>query len=101
MSKSNCWEFKKCGREPGGAKEAELGVCRAASLTPVDGVNGGAKAGRACWAVAGTLCGGEIQGTFAAKYSSCSRCDFYQLVVTEQGQDFVGTSGIRRALSRS
>lgn len=23
----NCWEFKKCGRETGGSKVKELGVC--------------------------------------------------------------------------
>jgi len=23
----NCWEFKKCGREPGGEKASELGIC--------------------------------------------------------------------------
>jgi len=27
--KLNCWEFKKCGRQPGGPKVAELGVCPA------------------------------------------------------------------------
>jgi hypothetical protein len=25
----NCWEFKKCGMEKGGAKATELGVCPA------------------------------------------------------------------------
>jgi hypothetical protein len=24
--KINCWEFKKCGRQPGGHKEKELGT---------------------------------------------------------------------------
>ena len=27
----NCWEVKKCGREPGGKSVATLGVCPAAS----------------------------------------------------------------------
>ena len=31
MSLINCWEVKKCGREPGGAKVAELGVCPAST----------------------------------------------------------------------
>jgi len=31
--KKNCWEFMKCGREPGGVNAIELGVCRAATET--------------------------------------------------------------------
>lgn len=62
----NCWEFKKCGREPGGAKAGELGVCPAYP----DG-------GRNCAAVAGTFCGGKVQGSFATKVQSCKKCDFY------------------------
>lgn len=27
MAKLNCWEFKKCGRETGGLKIKEMGVC--------------------------------------------------------------------------
>jgi len=64
----NCWEFKNCGRAPGGANEAELGVCPAYSLG----------AGQACWLVAGTFCGGRAQGTFAKEQSSCLACDFYK-----------------------
>jgi len=29
MKNNNCWEYKKCGREPGGIKVHELGVCPA------------------------------------------------------------------------
>ena len=72
----NCWEFKKCGREPGGAKAEELGVCQAAIESRVDEVNRGKNGGRSCWAVTGTLCGGEVQGTFAAKLGNCLMCDF-------------------------
>jgi hypothetical protein len=32
--KLNCWEVKKCGREPGGVKVKELGVCPASELMP-------------------------------------------------------------------
>ena len=69
--KLNCWEFKRCGREPGGMNSRELGVCPAASETRVDGANGGHNGGRACWAVAGTLCGGKVQGTYAMKMGTC------------------------------
>ncbi len=83
--KINCWEFKKCGREPGGEKIAELGLCPAASEESTDGVNEGKNAGRVCWAVAGTFCGGKVQGTFAEKYLSCMACDFFKLVKEQEG----------------
>jgi two-component system NtrC family sensor kinase len=31
-----------------------------------------------CWQVAGTYCGGEVQGAFAQKYGSCVQCNVYQ-----------------------
>ncbi len=75
----------QCGREPGGARADELGACPAAVDTSFDGINSGENGGRICWAVAGTFCGGGIQGTFAEKRKSCVRCDFFQKVQTEQG----------------
>ncbi len=63
----NCWDHKKCGREANGAKASELGVCPAYTK----------KAGEACWLVAGTFCGGQVQGTFAEKEHNCMQCDFY------------------------
>jgi len=87
MAKLNCWEFKKCGRQPGGAKVAELGDCVAATEVRTDGVNDGKKGGRACWAIAETLCGGQVQGSFVVKLGNCLRCEFYQLVGEEQGAD--------------
>lgn len=86
--KQNCWEFKKCGREIGGEKEDELGVCPAAALQMHDGKNNGKNAGRYCWAVSGTFCEGEIQGSFAKKITNCVLCDFFQHVVGEEGRDF-------------
>lgn len=88
MGKMNCWEFKKCGREPGGAKVAELGVCVAASDKECHTLNSGVKGGRMCWAVTGTLCGGKVQGTFAQKQLSCITCEFYLQVKREEGRDF-------------
>jgi serine/threonine protein kinase len=83
--KLNCWEYKECGREPGGIKADELGVCPAASDHSFDGINTGKCAGRFCWAVAGTFCGGSIQGTFAEKRDSCLSCDFFKRVQAEEG----------------
>ncbi len=85
MAKLNCWEFKKCGREPGGAKVAQLGVCAAAAETRTDGVNGGKNGGRICWAVTGTLCGGKVQGTFARKIANCLMdCAFFRATMKEE-----------------
>ncbi len=81
----NCWEFKKCGRQPGGAKAGELGVCPAAVEARVDGTNRGTNGGRSCWAIAGTLCGGKVQGIFATKLANCKECEFYTLVTNEEG----------------
>lgn len=81
----NCWEVKNCGRERGGAKVAELGVCPAAIETSTDGLNGGKNGGRICWAVTGTFCGGKVQGSFAEKQLSCMTCDFFKQVKEEEG----------------
>lgn len=84
-SKLNCWEVKNCGRQPGGVKAAELGVCVAATSQAANGVNGGKHGGRICWAIAGTLCGGKVQGSFAQKLSGCAQCSFYSSVKQEEG----------------
>ena len=84
-TRQNCWEFKQCGRGPGGAKVGELGLCPAATEEDADGINGGTNAGGVCWAVAGTLCGGQVQGTFADKRLSCLSCEFFLLVKSEEG----------------
>ena len=78
--KQNCWDSKKCGRQPGGAKVSEFGVCPAATDAVSDGTNGGKNAGRYCWAVTGTFCGGKVQGTYAQKHLTCMHCDFFKQV---------------------
>ena len=80
----NCWEFMDCRREPGGSRAAELGECPAALTGKYDSINHGANAGRICWAVAGTFCGGVVQGTFAQKHRDCMSCAFYLKVAHEE-----------------
>lgn len=63
----NCWEFKKCGREKCGVNVGQLGVCVAYPYN-----------GKTCASIAGTLCGGKIQGSFAIKLADCKQCDFYK-----------------------
>lgn len=51
-----CWEHKKCDKKN----------------CPSHGA-----ANLRCWQVAGTFCGGEVQGFFANKYGDCRKCDVY------------------------
>ena len=83
--KLNCWEVTLCGREPEGTSIEPAGVCPAAADISFDGINSGVCGGRICWAVAGTFCGGCIQGSFAEKRASCLECDFYRMVQEEEG----------------
>ena len=94
MAKQNCWEFKKCGRELGGLKAKELGVCPASTQTKAHGMNSGKNGGRTCWALTGTLCGGKAQGSFAEKVGNCMACEFYKLVSEEEGANYKTTKEI-------
>ena len=86
--RQNCWEFKKCGLGPDSANTIKIQTCPAALPGSYDGINKGVHAGRFCWAVSGTLCGGKIQGNFAGKLGSCIHCDFLKHVNDEEGRDF-------------
>jgi len=86
--RKNCWEHKGCGREPGGKFAATLGICPATTDARMHGVHGGKNSGRACWVIAGTLCGGKVQGTFGVKYKNCEQCDFYQTTRASEGPNF-------------
>ena len=100
MKKLNCWEFKKCGRDPWGENVPEFGICPVALEDRADGINAGENAGRACWAIAGTFCGGKIQGTSASKIDTCKNCDFYKLVFKEEKLAVQNASEIRESLTR-
>lgn len=101
MDKKNCWEHKNCGRWPGGPKAVELGVCPVTMDTALEGAHGGVKAGRACWVVGGSLCGGKIQGTYAQKLSNCWRCDFMNKVKQEEDISPIGFSHTRLGMERA
>ena len=99
--KKNCWEFKKCGRQPGGARAEELGICPVTIHGDLNGAHGGSNAGRACWVVAGSLCGGTIQGTFAQKLLNCWSCDFMKTVKQEEEPSTFGFSHTRLGMERT
>lgn len=86
--KQNCWEVLQCGREPGGVRTEESGVCPAAAESTYNGYNNGSNAGRYCWRVAGTLCADKVHGDFADKVCVCGQCRFFLQVVREEGKDF-------------
>lgn len=83
-AKMNCWQYKDCGRQPGGSKAEKEGVCPAAVENTLHMFNNGLKGGRACWLVAGTFCDQKISGTFAEKIDTCKNCGFYKMVQDEE-----------------
>jgi len=92
MVRRNCWEAMKCGGQPAGEDAEELGACPAALPNEhFDGVNKGKHCGRFCWAVAGTLCGGKVQGNHAKKFMDCLRCEFLKQVNEDEGRNFILT----------
>ena len=89
-NKINCWEYMKCGQEPGGKNAKKLGVCPAAGDKTFDGFNSGENSGRFCWHVAGKLFPGEeVKGTCAKKLYSCTECKFINKVANEEANDFI------------
>lgn len=59
----NCWDYMKCGRELGGKKVDECGVCPVVTYTAFNKINDGFNGGRYCW---------EIVGTFPISNLRCS-----------------------------
>ena len=100
MKKENCWEFKKCGRQPGGHRAEELGICPVTTDQRLAGAHDGANAGRACWVVAGSLCGGKVQGAYAQKLNNCWRCDFMNKVKQEEDPSDHGFSVTRLGMEK-
>jgi len=96
----NCWEYKKCGCGPEDSM-ADAAKCPAIFEKKLDGVHNGKNAGRTCWVIAGTYCNGAVQGKFAQKYSTCLNCDFYQMVLEEEGPGFEITLLLMKRLRKS
>lgn len=88
MAKLNCWEYKNCGREPGGKNVQQLGICPATQFEKLNGIHDGKNGGRACWIVSETLCKGEIQGSWGKKYKQCMECPFYKSVREQEAGKF-------------
>jgi len=89
--KLNCWEVKSCGKCTTMVEDDACPVCRESKL---NGVHGGLNAGRACWTVSHTKCGGSTQGDFGKKFNSCMECNFYKLVKDEEKGAFMLSASI-------
>jgi hypothetical protein len=87
--KNNCWEARHCN--------AQL-TCPVCNEKRLDGIHGGSNAGRCCWVVSGTFCGGTSSGHFAKKYDTCEKCDFYQQVKQEEYPNFMFINLLRKKL---
>ena len=60
-----CWEIMQCSETDCPAYKNDCGRC---------------------WLIAGTMCGGKVQGKFADKYDSCTSCVVYQQAI---GDDLI------------
>lgn len=84
----NCWEFTRCGREPGRGDGQGGASCSALTDTRSHGSNGGTHAGRICWAVAGTFSIAKPAAPCDVGALSCADCDFFKRVREEEGKGF-------------
>ena len=84
-TKLNCWQFKNCGREPGGILAKIHGECLVARTMKFDGLNDGIGAGRACWMVHNSVCRQAMN--LSGPVDPCHTCDFYKRVVFEQEEN--------------
>ncbi|UCC45529.1 MAG: hypothetical protein JSU65_06325 [Candidatus Zixiibacteriota bacterium] len=80
--KLNCWEFKMCGREPGGVFAEALGVCPVAKALKFDGINEGKAGGRTCWMLRGSLVDESL--VCADPGVTCADCAFHRRVIHEE-----------------
>ncbi len=86
--KLNCWQYCKCGREPGGERTKDLGICPVTVATSLNGINGGKNGGRICWSIAGTFSPyrrSQLDCLKIKQIKSCLDCEFHQLVLKEEG----------------
>ncbi len=60
-NQQNCWDFKKC-------PEDRKKICPALIQN----------AGKKCWIVTGTMCGGVKQGSMTEKLDKCHACEFFK-----------------------
>lgn len=82
--RKNCWEFMGCGKEEGGRRAKRHGACPASTETRLHAIHGGTNAGRACWAIEGTLCTSVGPDALEKKKDLCQSCSFYRALLQEE-----------------
>lgn len=85
MKKPNCWEVKACGKCITIAGDEACPVCKE---TKAHGIHDGVNAGRTCWVIPHTKCGGSTQGSFGSKFDNCVVCNFYKMVKEQERGSF-------------
>ena len=78
--KLNCWEFKKCGREPGGRNLALFGPCSVPAATGFNNINNGKNGGRSCWIIRESACEKIMRRCCVQEIRECRQCNFYRFV---------------------
>jgi hypothetical protein len=71
----------KCGREIGGDRAVELGICPVSSEFSADGLNGGVNGGRICWIMDKNGCNNKVM----QRADFCFQCEFRYRVMNEEG----------------
>jgi len=98
MSRKNCWEFRKCGRETARPGDSP---CPACTCKDLDGANGGRNAGRACWVAAGSMNFDEQSGQHPHPQKHCWMCDFFNAVREEEASSTAGFLFTRPAMEQA
>jgi hypothetical protein len=76
-----------CGREPGGIRADQEGICPAAQNSRYQGINGGQASGRFCWTEPDTNCKKFLEESDGG----CMLCSFFTRVLHEEGEGMIMT----------
>jgi hypothetical protein len=71
----------KCGREVGGDRTDELGICPVSTFLSADGLNGGVNGGRICWIIEENGCSDKS----IHRKDFCFQCELRFKVTNEEG----------------
>jgi hypothetical protein len=80
----NCWEYKKCGREPGGKYVEKYGICLVAIEKNCDGLNGGKNGGRSCWLWRESACAKIMKKSSIQNIRECRACAVYNSIKSKR-----------------
>ena len=76
-NRMNCWEFKQCGREPGGRNVEKYGRCSVPVSVEHNGMNNGKNGGRSCWILREAACEKIMRACRVDEIKECRQCRFH------------------------